>query len=185
MKAFISGSALLLALAGCAVQQNLTPAKPGLNAWDAIVLSEQAAPQAVPGLFSLQIRNTDRVGEVVYLNTELDYRDRRNVTVLLTRQVMQEFAKQYPDQQPEQYFLGRSIVINGAAVRRTIWFFSDGKQTEKYYFQTHIPIFQAGQILSPLTAKAYWQQNKKLSEQATSTVSAEASATTQQSTAVQ
>ncbi len=165
MKAFLCSAILLLALAGCAVQPDIVPAKPGLNAWDAIVLSEQAAPQAVPGLFSLHIRNADRVGDLVYLNTELDYRDRRNVTVVLTPQVMKEFAKIYPDQAPEHYFPGRSIVVNGAAVRRTIWFISEGKKTEKYYFQTHIPVWQAGQILSPLTAKAYWQQNKKLSEQ--------------------
>lgn len=183
MKAFLCYPALLLTLAGCAVQQDVLPAKPGLSAWDAILLSEQAAPQAVPGLFSLQIRNADRVGDVVYLNTELDYRDRRNVTVLLTSQVMKELAKNYPDQAPEHYFPGRSIVVNGAAVRRTIWFISEGKKTDKYYFQTHIPVWQAGQILSPLTAKAYWQQNKKLSEQQLNPATPEQTTTADKSTA--
>lgn len=173
MKSLLCYPALMLALTGCSVQHS-APAKPGLTAWDAIVLSEQAAPSPVPGVFSLQIRNADRAGNMVYLNTESDYRDRRNVTVVLTPKVLKEFAEQYPDQQPEQYFLGRSIVVNGAASRQTIWFTSNGKQTEKYYFQTHIPVWYAGQILSPLTAQAYWKQNKKIAEHQLTTETDEA-----------
>ncbi|HJS17084.1 MAG TPA: hypothetical protein VJ795_18570 [Rheinheimera sp.] len=165
MKVVLLYPLLLATLAGCAVQQAPLPAKPGLTAWDAIVMSEQSAPEAVPGVFSLQIKNAAKIGDVVYLNTEYDYRDRRNVTLVLTPKLLKEFAASYPDQQADQYFLGRTIVVNGAASRQTIWFFSQGKPTEKYYFQTHIPIWYAGQILSPLAAKAYWQQNKKASEQ--------------------
>lgn len=164
MKAVLWYSLLMVTLIGCALQEVHAPAKQGLTAWDAIVLSEQAAPQTVPGLFSLQINNAAKVGSMVYLNTEYDYRDRRNVSIVLTPEVLKEFAAQYPDQQPELYFLGRSIVVNGAASRQTVWFFSQGKQTEKYYFQTHIPVWYAGQILSPLTQEAYWKQNKKMSE---------------------
>ncbi len=155
---------LLATLGGCAVQQSVSPAKAGLTALDAIVMSEQTAPEPVPGVFSLHIKNADKVGDVVYLNTEFDYRDRRNVTLVLTPRMLQEFAASYPDQQPQQYFLGRNIVVNGAASRQTIWFISQGKKTEKYYFQTHIPIWYSGQILSPLTAEAYWKQNKKATE---------------------
>lgn len=162
MKVVLLYLLLLATLVGCSA---LIPAKPGLTAWDAIVMSEQSAPAVVPGIFSLQIKNAARIGDTVYLNTEYDYRDRRNVSVVLTPRLLKEFAESYPDHQPEQYFLGRSIVVNGAASRQTIWFFSQGIQTEKYYFQTHIPIWQTAQILSPLTAKAYWRQNKKASEQ--------------------
>lgn len=165
MKAVLLYPLLMVALAGCAVQQDAAPAKPGLTAWDAIVMSEQSAPAVVPGLFSLEIKNAAKVGKVVYLNTEYDYRDRRNVTVALTAKMLEEFATLYPDQKPEQYFIGKTIVVNGAASRQTIWFISEGKASEKYYFQTHIPVWQTGQILSPLTAKAYWKQNKKASEQ--------------------
>lgn len=165
MKALLCYSLLLITLTGCALQQAPSPAKPGLTAWDAITLSEQAAPDTVPGLFSLQIKNAAKVGSMVYLNTEYDYRDRRNVSVVLTPAALKQFATQYPDQQPELYFSGRSIVVNGVASRQTIWFYADGKKTEKYYFQTHIPVWLTGQILSPLTADSYWKQNKKVSEQ--------------------
>lgn len=165
MKATLCYSLLLVTLAGCALQEAPTPAKSGLTAWDAIALSEQAAPQTVPGLFSLQIKNAAKVGSMLYLNTEYDYRDRRNVSIVLTPAVLKQFATDYPDQQPELYFLGRNIVVNGAASRQTIWFYADGKKTEKYYFQTHIPVWYTGQILSPLTANSYWKQNKKAAEQ--------------------
>lgn len=173
MKAVLLYPLLLVTLTGCALQPDALPAKPGLTAWDAIVMSEQAAPAVVPGLFSLQIKNAKRLGNMVYLNTEYDYRDRRNVTVALTPSALTEFAANYPDQQPELYFIGRTIVVNGAASRQTIWFYSDGKKTDKYYFQTHIPVWQAGQILSPLTVEAYWKQNKKASEQSLTSASAE------------
>lgn len=55
-------------------------------------------------------------------------------------------------------------MVNGAATRQTIWFYSQGKKTDKYYFQTHIPVYLTGQILSPLTADVYWEQNKKAAE---------------------
>ncbi|MBU0911302.1 MAG: hypothetical protein KKF22_02055 [Gammaproteobacteria bacterium] len=168
MKAALCYSLLLVTLTGCALQEVPGPAKQGLTAWDAIVLSEQSAPQPVPGLFSLQIRNAAKLGSTVYLNTEFDYRDRRNISVVLTPKMLEEFAALYPGQQAETYFLGRNIVVNGAASRQTIWFMTEGEKTEKYYFQTHIPVWYTGQILSPLTADSYWKQNKKMSEQSPS-----------------
>lgn len=167
MKSVLCFSLLLSVLSGCSMQQTAMPAKPGLTAWDAIVLSEQSAPAAVPGLFSLQIRNAEKLGSTVYLNTEYDYRDRRSVSIVLTPKMLEEFALLYPGQKAEHYFLGRTIVVNGAATRQTIWFYSQGKKTEKYYFQTHIPVFLTGQILSPLTADAYWKQNKKAEDHTT------------------
>lgn len=164
MKSVLCFSLLLTTLSGCSMQQTAVPAKPGLTALDAIVLSEQSAPAPVLGLFSLQIHNAEKLGSTVYLNTEYNYRDRRNVSIVLTPKMLEEFALLYPEQQSEQYFLGRTIVVNGAATRQTICFYSQGKKTDKYYFQTHIPVYLTGQILSPLTADVYWKQNKKAAE---------------------
>lgn len=135
MKVVLLYPLLLATLVGCAAP---IPAKPGLTAWDAIVMSEQSAPAVVPGVFSLQIKNAARIGDTVYLNTEYDYRDRRNVSVVLTPRLLKEFAESYPDQQAEQYFLGRSIVVNGAAARQTIWFFQPRYTDRKILFpDTH------------------------------------------------
>lgn len=69
MKVVLFYPLLLATLAGCVVQPAPVLAKPGLTAWDAIVLSEQSAPAAVPGVFSLQIKNAARIDDIVYLNT--------------------------------------------------------------------------------------------------------------------
>jgi hypothetical protein len=53
------------------------------TAQDAIELSEEAAPKIATGTFSFSIKAVGAQKQYVYLNTELGYRDRRNVSVVL------------------------------------------------------------------------------------------------------
>ena len=120
----------------------------GVNIGDTMNLiaqSEDSAPNGVQGTFRFRIKASGiRKGEV-FLNTELDYRDRRAITILLSPNIISEFTKRYGSP-PDVYFVGKQIEVKGEAKRAKIYFFSRGRKTEKYYFQTHIKVSSVGQI---------------------------------------
>jgi len=143
MKNFLIAGCVFLA--GCAATNEEPTPKPGLTARDAIELSEANAPKSVPGIFSLTIKATGRRDGYIYLNTQDDYRDRRNVTVVLLPHFQQAFKEKYGVDSDEK-LINQTILVKGLARRMKISLMRDGKRSEKYYFQTHIPVKKLGQI---------------------------------------
>ncbi len=128
---------LVVLMTGCAVKDT--------QVMSLIAQTAERAPAGIDGEFVLNIKATGQQGPRVYLNTELDYRDRRNVTVVLTPEVARYFATT-PKASPLEYFLNKRLRIKGTAKQVTIWFFKDGERSEKYYYQTHINIDSHHQI---------------------------------------
>jgi hypothetical protein len=115
---------------------------------DAINRAAEAATnnqRFVRGVFEIVVQGTGRQDSLSYLNSEIDYRDQRSLTAAILPRAAPALMERYGTD-----FLsalkGKRIRITGAAQRVTIWFYCDGKRTEKYYFQTQIPIFRADQI---------------------------------------
>lgn len=114
---------------------------------DAIVAAADAAPRGVPGLFAMRVAGTGRIGGRVFLNSEADYRDQRNLTIALSPTVAQQFANRY-GAAPEVYFRGRSIEVRGAARRERIHFLDNWRRpTGLYYYQTHVRVTRPDQIV--------------------------------------
>lgn len=105
----------------------------------------EAAPEGVPGKFSLNIKATGTQNDYVYLNTESDYRDQRSLTIALHPSIISELSAKY-QQHPETFFVGKRILVEGEAKRAKIRFYSKGKPTDKYYYQTHIKVTDTKQI---------------------------------------
>lgn len=106
---------------------------------------EGRAP-GVNGSFDLRIQATDAKNGKVWLNSERDYRDQRNLTVVIPTDVAERLRAKY-GASPETFFRGRRIEVTGVARRATILFFDDaGRPTGKYYFQTHVQIADPAQI---------------------------------------
>lgn len=87
------------------------------------------------------VGRTDRV----HLNSEDDYRDQRNLSIVLEYTAVQELAAQL-GAPPEIALKGKQILVSGTARRVKIVFVADGKPTDKYYFQTHVVVTRASQI---------------------------------------
>ena len=138
-------TSLFIALSGCATTQKSFASKQGLTARDAIELSERDAPNRVPGIFSLSIKASGETSRYVYLNTESDYRDRRNVSVVLLPEFQKAFVQKY-GKKAEVMLMDKNILVNSYAKRIKIYFYSNGERTEKYYFQTHIPVKSLKQV---------------------------------------
>jgi len=130
---------LVLLLSACNSTPNNVVAKDTAEMMRVIALSEAAAPAGVKGTFDISIKASGTQGQVTYLNSELDYRDRRNVTVALHPRLIKELTQLY-GKAPKEYFLNKKIKVSGYAKRTKIVFISQGRPTQKYYFQTHIRV---------------------------------------------
>lgn len=104
-----------------------------------IVLTESNAPNAVEGVFKFKIKASGVKRGEVFLNTELDYRDRRAITVTIAPNVASALMEKYGSA-PEAFFVDKIVEVTGEAKRVKIYFISNGMLTSKYYFQTHINV---------------------------------------------
>lgn len=116
--------------------QEITP-------YDAIWGAAADPARGISGTFRLTIKAFGVVEGIVYLNSEDDYRDQRNVSVDLLPPAQSEMARRFgtPDA-----LVGKTITVVGTAKRTKIWFFANGQRTSKYYYQTHIGVRSAKQI---------------------------------------
>jgi hypothetical protein len=112
-----------------------------------IKAAADSAPKSVGGKFTFKIKATGiQAGDNrVFLNTELDYRDQRNITIALSSNAVKELEN-LTGSAPINFFKGKTIEVQGEAQRVRINFTSMGRRTEKYYYQTHIRVTQASQI---------------------------------------
>jgi len=138
-------SVFLALIAGCATTQPSDLAAPWINPVQAVQLAADAAPEGVPGTFAMRVRAAGTQSGFIYLNSELDYRDQRNLSIALTAKA----ARQLQDQlgsSPMIALKGKDILVTGRATRVKIVFYADGKLTDKYYYQTHVRVSDPKQI---------------------------------------
>lgn len=136
-------------LTGCSVTTTETTSGEFVSTSDTMEIIRKAAasaPEGVRGEYVLSIKAAGKQGNVVYLNTELDYRDQRNVTVALHPNIIPQLEAKY-SVSAEALFIGKTIRVQGDAQRVRIDFIdAQLKPSGKYYFQTHIRISNATQI---------------------------------------
>ncbi len=129
-------------------QETIAPRK-------AIEMAADAAPAAVPGKFVLTVRATGREDDLIFLNSEADYRDQRNLTIDIPPLVSAMIVKKF-GAPPDVYFAGKKITVTGEARRVKIVFTCHGLPTGKYYYQTHVELTDADYIeIVPAEAAAH------------------------------
>lgn len=112
---------------------------------DAVMLAADQAPEAVPGIFVMRVQASGRSGNGLYLNSEKDYRDQRNLSVHLLPKAQEELRRLYR-QEPDTLFNGMVIQVVGHAQRTKIDFVANGKPTGSFYYQTHVVVGSADKI---------------------------------------
>jgi len=111
----------------------------------AILLAADAAPKRVPGVFAMTVKGIGEKDGYAYLNSEQDYRDQRSLTIAISPPAAAQFMSTHGET-IQAYFKGRSIQVRGEAARTRIYFFADGKRTDKYYYQTQVLVRDPAQI---------------------------------------
>jgi hypothetical protein len=115
---------------------------------EAVIGAAEAATtsqRVLQGVFEMQVRAVGRQDSLLYLNSETDYRDQRSLTIAVTPAVQRALREKYGDNVDGQ-LVGKRIRVSGSAQRITIWFSCYGKKTDKYYYQTHVPVFKLEQL---------------------------------------
>lgn len=146
---FLPAAFFAVILAGCAGPQPLSRTDHSNSSWitpqQAVMSAAEAAPGGVDGTFAMTVRATGVRNGQTYLNSELDYRDQRNLTVAMSPQAARELAQQL-GAPPSVGLRGEEILVRGTARRTRIHFFANGRATDKYYYQTHVDVTDADQI---------------------------------------
>jgi hypothetical protein len=144
-------AALLVAatqLGGCAasIQQSVPGTE--LSAIDAIMSANQAAVEgkSLPiATYAVTIRASGTQDGIVYLNSQLDYRDQRNISIDLLPKVQTEMVERFGRQYRKQ-LEGQAVLVRGQPQRVKIYFITYGEVTDKYYYQTHITLSSADEL---------------------------------------
>lgn len=123
-----------LLLTGCSAVT--APSQP-TDVMKLIFQVEENAPYPVDGEFVLDIKATGKRRRTLYLNTEQDYRDRRNVNVVLGPAVL-DGLDALGNEDVAAYFLHSRIRVKGTAKRVKTWLYAEGKRTKSYYYQTSV-----------------------------------------------
>jgi len=153
---FPSLLASVLALTGLFVPAaTCAAALPPIAPVDAIQLAAGAAPDhGIDGKFLVTVKATgeDKKRGEIYLNSELDYRDQRNLTVRIEQPAVRGLEAKF-GKDLKNYFLGKTLLVTGTARRVTVYFGKprvsavSGTIRNKYYFQTHVQVVNSEQIL--------------------------------------
>lgn len=137
-------AASVVVTSSCATIENAD--RSGLiTPFEAIQSAAAAAPSSVRGRFVIRVQGVGRQDGNVYLNSEIDYRDQRNLTIAILPSAIGPLAQQYGSE-ADVFLLGKRIVVTGEARRTRILFTEDGRPTGKYYYQTHVRVGDADQV---------------------------------------
>ena len=113
---------------------------------DAIWGAATDPERGVFGRFRMKVVETGRQDGTIYLNSERDYRDQRNLSVDIPAKVQKQLVTIYGTD-ADRALRGRTILVTGVAQRVKIAFYGDkGQLTSKYYYQTHVVIVDPRQI---------------------------------------
>lgn len=102
------------------------------------VMNAAEMPAGVGGVFEMVVRATGRQGGLLFLNSETDYRDPRNLTVVVRPAEEQALRERLGG--AVESSLRRTIAVRGVARKTRIDFLDDGRPTGKYYYQTHLQL---------------------------------------------
>jgi hypothetical protein len=106
----------------------------------------EAAPKGVDGVFEMEVRGSGRDAFRTFLNSEADYRDQRCLTIALSPAAAAALRERLGGD-PGEVLRGRRIVVTGTARRERVDFTANGAPTGKYYYQTHVRVSDAAQIV--------------------------------------
>lgn len=120
------------------------------SGWIEPVQAVQAANDdpvfGIRGRFVLTVRAVGAQDGQAYLNSERDYRHQTNLTISMPQAVADQVATRL--QVPLADLRNRRLLVDGRARRvRIVFIGSDGRRSDKYYFQTHVRVSDPAQVV--------------------------------------
>lgn len=144
MRRLVVVTAMILAI-GCASRPVVQSAAGTIRPYDAIQMAASNPERGVVGVFELTVRGVGRDDALTLLNSEVDYRDQRCLTVAMGADAAADLGAAL-GAPVDVALVGRTIAVTGTARRVRIDFYGMGNPTGKYYYQTQIRVTHAAQI---------------------------------------
>lgn len=155
MKTIILGVGASVVVASCApdvafAQDGRAPSRPEYveprvcSAAEAVSEVALSPTSGLAGQFAFIVRGWGRDGGRIFLNSQADYRDAGTLTVALSGPAADALAGQTGGSLDQ--LVGRTIVATGVARRVRINLTYNGRATEYFYFQTHVPVSRANDL---------------------------------------
>ena len=147
-----SAALLLVSLGGDRLTAQTSDGAAPRTPREAIFAAADAADAATPaqrsvrGAFELGVRATGRQDGRLYANSELDYRDQRNLTIAI-EPAAEAGLRERLGGDPATTLIGRRLRVIGAAQRVRITVLCHTDPTDKYYYQTHVRVFRPEQVV--------------------------------------
>ncbi|MBX7500594.1 hypothetical protein K3181_03980 [Qipengyuania sp. YG27] len=129
-----------------AVSARAEPQLVVLTPREAVEKAADAAPSGIIANYQMTVVATGQENGRIFLNSEEDYRDQRCLTIELSPKVQAELRKVLGDDLIAA-LKGKTIRVHGVAERVKIYFYFTGGRTDKYYYQTHIRLERAEDLL--------------------------------------
>lgn len=117
---------------------NLTPLQ-------AIKLTSESESNTASGSFEFKVKSVDQYQRMMFLNSESDSKDQRNITVAIRPNAISQLAE-INDGEAGEWFMNKKIRVIGEAQRQKIWVLHRNLNTGQYYYQTKIYVKSAEQI---------------------------------------
>ncbi|HET6538552.1 MAG TPA: hypothetical protein VFG34_10645 [Sphingopyxis sp.] len=121
-----------------------------LSAVEAVTYASYLAPKAgLAAIVSMRVRQLGFEDGIFYLNSELDYRDRNNLTVTVREEDMRTLFSDTVLHAIRHKLIGKMIYARGVARRVRIDFMTDAqKPSGKYYYQVQMRLNDASDLMT-------------------------------------
>ena len=132
--------ALTLALpaSGWSTLRSIKPEK-------AVIAAAKAGPEGVSGVFKMVVAAVGHQRGKVFLNSQSDYRDPRNLTIAMSEATAEDVERKAGVTEASA-LIGRKIYVRGHARTVRVDFTVDGQPSGKYYYQTHVLVSDPVQV---------------------------------------
>ena len=116
------------------------------SAAEAVAIAD-ARQRGTQGVFEMDVKSTGRIGSVVFLNSEADYRSPAALTFRIAPNVRKALERRY-GASPETYFQGKHVVVKGTVARQMIVNKKNGRIVDFNRWQHTVKILLESQIVS-------------------------------------
>jgi len=137
-------AAISIAIVICSCSTAPTNSQGWIEPVDAIRAANNDPIHGVRGEFIITVKALDTYPDRSFLNSELDYRDQRNLTIQMPTTIVPKLEQRLGVKFQE--LKNRRLVVLGAAKRVRIDFVHDNRPTGKYYYQTHVRVDSPTQV---------------------------------------
>lgn len=146
MRVLMIGALLLLSACETATPLPIESNSKVIAPAAAVIAAADAAPRGYPGRFGFVVAETAMVGPRLFLNSQPDYRDQRNLSIAIEPIALRTLQRKL-GADPVIALKNRPIEVDGIARRVRIDFTENGRPTGKYYYQTHVAVTDSDQLI--------------------------------------